>query len=100
MGIGFSLCLFFIVGSAWAEAVSSTALIDQAAEYDGREVVYQGEAIGEVMRRKNGAWVNINDGEASIGIWMPPIIFSATSPFDGCPCRQSLTATIDTFTPR
>jgi hypothetical protein len=53
------------------EAVSSTELIQNVQEYDGRQVVYEGEVIGEIMKRKQGAWVNISDGENSIGVWMP-----------------------------
>jgi hypothetical protein len=62
-------CLLF--SACYAQPVSSTELIQNAQEYDAREVVYEGEVIGEVMLRKQGAWVNINDGENSIGVWMP-----------------------------
>jgi len=56
----------------YAESISSIELIQNAQDYDGEEVVYEGEAVGEVMRRSNGVWVNINDGENSIGVWMSP----------------------------
>jgi hypothetical protein len=52
------------------QAVSSTELIEHAKELDGKEVVYEGEAIGEVMARKGGVWVNLHDGENAIGIWI------------------------------
>ncbi|MBN2831641.1 MAG: DNA-binding protein [Candidatus Omnitrophica bacterium] len=51
--------------------ISSTELIDNAKEYDGKKVVYRGEVIGEVMKRGDFAWVNIHDGEHAIGIWAP-----------------------------
>ena len=54
----------------YAQVVSSSELIENAGEYDGKEVVYEGEVIGEVMQRRDGVWVNINDGENSIGVWM------------------------------
>ena len=54
----------------YAEPISSTELIQNPQWYDTKEVVYEGEVIGEVMRRKDGVWVNINDGENSIGVWM------------------------------
>lgn len=67
------LCaLHFALCTASAEPISSTELIENAQEYDGKEVVYEGEAIGEVMHRRDGVWVNINDGENAIGVWMPP----------------------------
>src|SRR4030042_422395 len=53
-----------------AGQVSSTELINNAREYDGQTVIYIGEAVGDVMVRRGFAWVNINDGENAIGIWM------------------------------
>lgn len=50
--------------------VSSTDLIEHARELDGREVAYQGEVIGEVMNRGDHSWVNLNDGENAVGIWL------------------------------
>ena len=52
------------------QAVSSSELIEHARELDGREVTYQGEVIGEVMNRGDNSWVNLNDGENAIGIWL------------------------------
>ena len=52
-----------------AASVSSTELINRAKQYDGQEVVYQGEVVGEVMRRGPYAWVNVYDGANAIGIW-------------------------------
>lgn len=63
-------CLLSNVCSA-QPTISSTELIENAKELDGKEVIYQGEAIGEVMTRGNYSWVNLNDGENAIGIWMP-----------------------------
>jgi hypothetical protein len=51
-------------------SVSSTELINNARNYDGKIVVYTGEAIGDVMVRGDFAWVNINDGENAIGVWL------------------------------
>jgi hypothetical protein len=63
--------LFVTHRYCYAQSVSSTELIENGGQYDGREALYQGEVIGEIMQRKDGAWVNINDGENSIGVWMP-----------------------------
>ncbi|MCM8800103.1 MAG: hypothetical protein NC900_05205 [Candidatus Omnitrophica bacterium] len=51
--------------------VSSSTLIEKAEEFDGKAVVYRGEIIGEMMCRKNGCWLNVNDGNLSLGIWIP-----------------------------
>ena len=50
--------------------LSSSELIKNAQEYDGKLITYSGEAIGDVMRRGQFVWVNINDGQYAIGVWM------------------------------
>ncbi|MDD5194856.1 MAG: DNA-binding protein [Candidatus Omnitrophica bacterium] len=64
----FSFSLFTF---AYGQTVTSTELINNAKLYDGKTVSYSGEVIGDVMVRKEYAWVNINDGKNAIGIWMP-----------------------------
>ena len=66
--IGFSLSAFRFLCYA-EETVSSTELINNAKQYDGKVVLYKGEVIGDIMIRKGFAWVNINDGVNAIGIW-------------------------------
>lgn len=56
---------------ALAEPVSSADLINNAKQYDGKEVVYSGEVIGDVMVRGKFAWINVNDTKNAIGIWLP-----------------------------
>lgn len=64
-----ALCSLFSVCYAQG-LVSSAELIEHAREFDGREVAYQGEVIGEVMNRGGNSWVNLNDGENAVGIWL------------------------------
>lgn len=52
-----------------AFALSSAELINNAKEYDGKEVVYEGEVIGDLMKRGSFVWVNLNDGQNALGIW-------------------------------
>lgn len=52
------------------EAVSSAELINNAKQYDGKEVLYRGEVIGDVMAREGFAWINVTDGVNAIGIWL------------------------------
>ncbi len=61
-------CSLFTV--CFAQAISSTELINNAKGYDGKTVVYEGEVIGDIMVRGNYAWINVNDGENAIGLWM------------------------------
>jgi hypothetical protein len=62
--------IFFCGTVCYAQHISSTELINNAKEYDGKSVVYVGEAVGDVMVRGDFAWVNINDGENAIGVWL------------------------------
>lgn len=55
----------------YAEPISSTELINNAKAYDGKTVEFEGEVIGDVMKRGEFAWVNINDGKNALGIWAP-----------------------------
>ncbi|MCM8796329.1 MAG: DNA-binding protein [Candidatus Omnitrophica bacterium] len=53
----------------YAQPISSADLINNAKEYDGKRVVYRGEVIGDIMKRGNFSWLNINDGVNAIGVW-------------------------------
>lgn len=53
-----------------AQSISSSELINNAKQYDGKLITYSGEVIGDVMLRGEFAWVNINDGDNAVGVWM------------------------------
>jgi len=67
--LGILACAFFVYPS-YAQAVSSPELINNAKQYDGKTVTYQGEAIGDIMTRGEYAWLNLNDGYTAIGVWV------------------------------
>jgi len=54
----------------YAQPIQATELIENAKEYDGKIVVYEGEVIGDIMVRGEYCWINLNDGEAAIGVWI------------------------------
>ncbi len=70
-----------------AEKVSTADLLERWQEYDGREVVLEGEVVGDVMRRGDYAWITVNDdaysrearleagklagSNSGIGVWLP-----------------------------
>lgn len=68
-----SLLILFLAIPVFAEktpALSSSELIEKIDEYNGKTVVFQGEAIGEKMPRNNGVWINISDApNSAIGVW-------------------------------
>ncbi|MBP7215680.1 MAG: DNA-binding protein [Candidatus Omnitrophica bacterium] len=57
--------------TTYAQPLSAEQLISQAKAYDGKTVTFRGEVIGDVMARKDFAWVNVHDGAVAIGVWMP-----------------------------
>jgi hypothetical protein len=72
--ICFVICaLAFIVfsKSAYSQTVSSSELINNAKQHDGKTIVYQGEAIGDIMVRGKNAWINVHDGQNAVGVWVP-----------------------------
>ena len=63
--------LLLMPGTAWAEPtqVASTDLIEKAQALDGQTVTYQGEIIGDIMKRGYHAWINVSDGANAIGVF-------------------------------
>lgn len=64
------LILVFLPQLVFAQALSSVELIKNAKEYDGKQVMFSGEVIGDIMARGKFAWANINDGDNAIGVWV------------------------------
>jgi len=64
------LSFFSLLVLLFAQSISSSELINNAKQYDGKLITYSGEAIGDVMLRGEFAWVNINDGQNALGAWM------------------------------
>lgn len=62
-----------------AAAVAQEALpmripevVARAAELDGQQVIFEGEAIGEALRAdRDSVWVNVLGDGTAIGVWMP-----------------------------
>ena len=65
----FSIFCSLSSAPAIAQALSSSELISNAKQYDGKIVVYEGEIIGDIMQRGNFSWLNISDGSNTIGVW-------------------------------
>ncbi len=62
--------LVFFLPVSFSQGLSSNELIKNAKQYDGKLITYSGEVIGDVMLRDKFAWVNINDGDNAIGVWL------------------------------
>jgi len=84
----FTYGLQLMTYNLFAQSVSSTELINNAKVYDGKVVVYEGEVIGDIMVRGDYAWINVNDGQNAIGIWMDKdltkdILYTGSHKFKG-----------------
>ena len=64
-----------------AVPVSSADLIEQAPLYDGRTVVFEGEAVGDLLVRGDHAWINVSDGANAVGVWAPSEMVPASLGF-------------------
>ena len=62
------LCIMNI--DCYAQILSSNELINNAAKYDGKIVIYQGEVIGDIMVRGQYSWINVYDSSSAIGVWI------------------------------
>jgi hypothetical protein len=63
----FLLCAF--PAAALAEEVGSNDLIEQAKAYEGREIVFSGEVIGDILDAGDHVWINVSDGSNAVGVW-------------------------------
>lgn len=69
--LGLTLMVSNTLGYALSQdTVKLNDLIEQGKQYDGKTVVVSGEALLEPLERKDGTWININDGTNAMGLWM------------------------------
>jgi hypothetical protein len=66
----FHSIIFIFISIGFAQPIPSSSLINNAKQYDNQIVIYQGEVIGEKMIRGDYAWLNVNDGNIAVGIWV------------------------------
>ncbi len=66
----FLVCLFVLQAEA-APVILAEELLKEAEKYDGKEVIYKGEVIGDIMIRRDCAWINVRDETGAIGIFCP-----------------------------
>jgi hypothetical protein len=64
------LSVAICIWSLPALAETGQELVEKAAALDGKTVEFQGEVVGDVMIRGEHAWINVNDGTRTIGVWI------------------------------
>lgn len=50
--------------------ISINDLVNRSLKLDQKNITIQAEVIGEVLERKDYAWINVNDGTNAIGVWL------------------------------
>ena len=71
VSLAMTICAMSMCSYVYAQSVSSTDLINQALNFDGKQIEFEGEAIGDLMRRGDHTLVNLHDGDNAIGVWAP-----------------------------
>ena len=64
------LVLVTVPCAASERTIKINDLVERATSLNNKEVVVQGEVIGEALERGEYAWININDKTNAIGIWV------------------------------
>lgn len=50
--------------------VTSTELIEDTNKYNGQEVTYVGEIVGDIMNKGQFSWIHVNDGNNSMSFYV------------------------------
>lgn len=73
------ICLGFLLGAATRACtaaepplLSTTDLVEHSYQWDGKAVAFRGELLEEVMKRSDGVWLNLSDGNnTAMGVFVP-----------------------------
>lgn len=57
--------------------ISLKELIAEANSFNNIEVVVSGEVIGDILNRGEFSWVNIQQNDSQIGLWVPNALIKA-----------------------
>lgn len=97
------------------DEVTSNELYDCPQTWDGRRVRYRGEVVGAVLRRDDGAWVQLNDdvysqalgplpahrdfrgGNAGVGVLLPHDVADGITVVGGPGWRGDVLEVVGTF---
>ncbi|MCX5704669.1 MAG: hypothetical protein NTZ92_01170 [Candidatus Omnitrophica bacterium] len=64
------LALMMLPIALYAQPLSVAEIIKNVKSFDGKTITFEGEVIGDVMRRGNFAWVNVYNYDDALGVWM------------------------------
>jgi hypothetical protein len=64
-----AIFLLAISAGSIAADVSCQEFIEGAKAWDGKDVTLRGEVVGDILRRGENTWLNVNDGTNALGVW-------------------------------
>ncbi|MCM8819731.1 MAG: hypothetical protein NC925_02935 [Candidatus Omnitrophica bacterium] len=71
----FLLMLYFFLSTfVYAQTISSIELLNNSTNYDNKLITFEGEVIGDILRRGNYSWINVNDNNVTIGVWVDNLL--------------------------
>jgi len=68
--LGSLIVLLFSTFTFANTLITGEMLNKEGKKYNGKVIVFQGEAIGDIMKRGEYAWGNVKEGDFLIGVWM------------------------------
>ena len=68
--LGSLIILLFSTFTFANSLITGERLNAEGEQHNGKIIAFQGEAIGDIMKRGEYAWVNLKEGDFLIGVWM------------------------------
>lgn len=60
------------VSAAEPPVLSTNELVENSYKWDGKTVSFRGEVLQDVMKRADGTWINLSDGNnTAMGVFVP-----------------------------
>jgi preprotein translocase subunit YajC len=72
-----SVFFLFTIYPAFGKINSLLELIENSKMYDGKTVTCEGEVVGDIMVRKAGVWINLEDNGVAMGVFVPKEIYGS-----------------------
>jgi hypothetical protein len=72
-------------------------LIELAKQYDQMTVTVKGEVVGDIMRRGEHVWLNVNDGTMTMGVFAPASVLADVKTSGGYQSKGDTVAVKGTF---
>lgn len=92
-----AICLFIPViwmcccpVSTVAKEIKLKQLVERMKIFDGNQIEIKGEVAGDIMKRKGGIWLSIDDGSETMGVWCPKDILPKISFIGGYKSRGDI----------